>query len=76
MHIVPPEQGIIQPGLFVIGNSWPLHSTHGAFGCLAYGVGASEFAHVMATQALWQRKPKAMRVTIDGKWVLVSPQRT
>lgn len=66
MHIVPPEQGIIQPGLFVIGNDSHT-STHGAFGCLAYGVGASEFAHVMATQALWQRKPKAMRITIDGK---------
>ena len=66
MHIVPPEQGIIQPGLFVIGNDSHT-STHGAFGCLAYGVGASEFAHVMATQALWQRKPKAMRVTIDGE---------
>ncbi|RPJ44771.1 MAG: 3-isopropylmalate dehydratase large subunit [Betaproteobacteria bacterium] len=65
MHIVPPEQGIIQPGLFVIGNDSHT-STHGAFGCLAYGVGASEFAHVMATQALWQRKPKAMRITIDG----------
>ena len=66
MHIVPPEQGIIQPGLFVIGNDSHT-STHGAFGCLAYGVGASEFAHVMATQTLWQRKPKAMRITIDGE---------
>jgi 3-isopropylmalate/(R)-2-methylmalate dehydratase large subunit len=66
MHIVPPEQGIIQPGLFVIGNDSHT-STHGAFGCLAYGVGASEFAHVMATQTLWQRKPGAMRITIDGE---------
>ena len=66
MHIVPPEQGIIQPGLFVIGNDSHT-STHGAFGCLAYGVGASEFAHVMATQALWQRKPKSMRITIEGE---------
>jgi len=66
MHIVPPEQGIIQPGLFVIGND-SHSSTHGAFGCLAYGVGASEFAHVMATQTLWQRKPKALRVIVDGE---------
>ncbi len=66
MHIVPPEQGIIQPGLFVIGNDSHT-STHGAFGCLAYGVGASEFAHVMATQTLWQRKPGAMRILIDGE---------
>ena len=65
MHIVPPEQGIIQPGLLVIGNDSHT-STHGAFGCLAYGVGASEFAHVMATQALWQRKPGTMRITMDG----------
>ena len=65
MHIVPPEQGIIQPGLMVIGNDSHT-STHGAFGSLAYGVGASEFAHVMATQGLWQRKPKSMRISIDG----------
>ncbi len=66
MHIVPPEQGIIQPGLMVIGNDSHT-STHGAFGSLAYGVGASEFAHVMATQGLWQRKPKSMRISIDGE---------
>jgi len=66
MHIVPPEQGIIQPGLMVIGNDSHT-STHGAFGSLAYGVGASEFAHVMATQGLWQRKPKSMCITIDGE---------
>ena len=65
MHIVPPEQGIIQPGMMVIGNDSHT-STHGAFGSLAYGVGASEFAHVMATQTLWQRKPKTMRIVIDG----------
>ncbi|MGA0115878.1 MAG: 3-isopropylmalate dehydratase large subunit [Burkholderiales bacterium] len=66
MHIVPPEQGIIQPGMMVIGNDSHT-STHGAFGSLAYGVGASEFAHVMATQTLWQRKPGTMRITIDGE---------
>ena len=41
-------------------------STHGALGCLAFGVGSSEVTHVLATQTLWQTKPKAMRVTIDG----------
>lgn len=66
MHIVPPEQGIIQPGLLVIGNDSHT-STHGAFASLAYGVGASEFAHVLATQTLWQRKPGTMRITIDGE---------
>jgi 3-isopropylmalate/(R)-2-methylmalate dehydratase large subunit len=65
MHIVPPELGVIQPGLTVIGNDSHT-STHGAFGALAYGVGASEFAHVMATQTLWQRKPQTLRVTLDG----------
>ena len=65
MHIVPPELGMIQPGLTVIGNDSHT-STHGAFGALAYGVGASEFAHVMATQTLWQRKPKTLRIVVDG----------
>jgi 3-isopropylmalate/(R)-2-methylmalate dehydratase large subunit len=41
-------------------------STHGAFGTLAFGVGASEAAHVLATQRIWQRKPKALRITVDG----------
>jgi 3-isopropylmalate/(R)-2-methylmalate dehydratase large subunit len=66
LHIVPPEQGITQPGLLIVGADSHT-STHGAFGCLAFGVGASEMMHVMATQTIWQRKPKTMRVTIDGK---------
>ena len=66
MHIVPPEQGIIQPGMLVIGNDSHT-STHGAFGSLAYGVGASEFAHVLATQTLLQRKPETLRITVDGE---------
>jgi len=66
MHIVPPELGIVQPGLALIGNDSHT-STHGAFGCLAYGVGASEFAHVMATQTLWQTLPSTLRITVDGK---------
>jgi 3-isopropylmalate/(R)-2-methylmalate dehydratase large subunit len=66
LHIVPPEQGITQPGLVIVGADSHT-STHGAFGCLAFGVGASEIMHVMATQALWQRKPKMLRITVDGK---------
>ncbi|MBC7781178.1 MAG: 3-isopropylmalate dehydratase large subunit, partial [Proteobacteria bacterium] len=66
MHIVPPELGIIQPGLALIGNDSHT-STHGAFGCLAYGVGASEFAHVMATQTLWQTRPSTLRIRVDGQ---------
>ncbi len=66
LHIVPPEQGITQPGLLMVGADSHT-STHGAFGCLAFGVGASEMMHVMATQTIWQRKPKTMRVRVDGK---------
>jgi len=65
LHIVPPEQGITQPGLLMVGADSHT-STHGAFGCIAFGIGASEMAHVMATQTLWQRRPKTLRVTIDG----------
>ena len=64
-HVVGPEQGVTQPGLtMVCGDSHT--STHGALGALAFGIGSSEVAHVMATQCLWQRKPKAMRITVDG----------
>ncbi len=42
-------------------------STHGALGALAFGVGSSEVTHVMAMQCLWQRKPKAMRINVEGK---------
>jgi 3-isopropylmalate/(R)-2-methylmalate dehydratase large subunit len=66
VHVVGPEQGITQPGIFLVcGDSHT--STHGALGAIACGIGASEVAHVMATQCLWQRKPKTMRITVDGK---------
>jgi 3-isopropylmalate/(R)-2-methylmalate dehydratase large subunit len=65
-HVVCPEQGLSQPGiLFACGDSHG--STHGAFGNLAFGIGNSEIAHVLATQRIWQRKPKTMRVTIEGR---------
>ena len=64
-HVVGPEQGITQPGLtLVCGDSHT--STHGALGALAFGIGSSEVVHVMATQSLWQRKPKAMRIAVEG----------
>ncbi|MGE0310447.1 MAG: 3-isopropylmalate dehydratase large subunit [Lautropia sp.] len=64
-HVVSPEQGLTQPGLtLVCGDSHT--ATHGAVGALAFGIGSSEVTHVMATQCLWQRKPKAMRITVDG----------
>ena len=54
-----------QPGLVIVcGDSHT--STHGAFGALAFGIGASEVAHVLATQTIWQARPRAMRVTVDG----------
>jgi 3-isopropylmalate/(R)-2-methylmalate dehydratase large subunit len=65
LHIVPPEQGITQPGLLICGADSHT-STHGAFGCLAFGVGASEMMHVMATQMIWQRKPGTLRVSVEG----------
>ncbi|HET9663867.1 MAG TPA: 3-isopropylmalate dehydratase large subunit [Burkholderiales bacterium] len=65
LHIVPPEQGITQPGLVICGADSHT-STHGAFGCLAFGIGASEMMHVMATQTIWQRAPKTMRITVQG----------
>jgi 3-isopropylmalate/(R)-2-methylmalate dehydratase large subunit len=66
LHIVPPEQGITQPSLVICGADSHT-STHGAFGCLAFGIGASEMMHVMATQTIWQRASKTMRITIDGE---------
>ena len=66
VHIIGPEQGLTQPGiLLVCGDSHT--ATHGALGALAFGIGASEIAHVLATQTLWQSKPRTMRVTIDGR---------
>ncbi|MBX3666310.1 MAG: 3-isopropylmalate dehydratase large subunit [Burkholderiales bacterium] len=66
LHIVPPEQGITQPGLLICGADSHT-STHGAFGSIAFGIGASDMTHVMATQATWQRKPKTLRIRVDGR---------
>ncbi len=66
VHIVGPEQGLTQPGMTIVcGDSHT--STHGAFGALAFGIGTSEVAHVLATQCLLQSKPKTMAVRIDGR---------
>ena len=65
VHVVGPEQGITLPGVtLVCGDSHT--STHGALGCLAFGIGQTEVIHVMATQCLWQKKPRTMRIDIDG----------
>ena len=66
VHVVGPEQGLTLPGLLVVcGDSHT--STHGAFGAYAFGIGASEVAHVLMTQTLWQKHPKRMRITVDGQ---------
>ncbi|MEM7711033.1 MAG: 3-isopropylmalate dehydratase large subunit, partial [Pseudomonadota bacterium] len=66
VHVVGPEQGLTLPGLSVVcGDSHT--STHGAFGALAFGIGATEVAHVLATQTVWQTKPRALRMTITGR---------
>ena len=65
VHVIGPELGLTLPGLLIVcGDSHT--STHGAFGAIAFGIGASEVAHVLMTQTLWQRKPKGLRITIDG----------
>src|ERR1700679_59968 len=65
VHVIGPEQGLTLPGVtLVCGDSHT--STHGAFGALAFGIGASEVECALATQALRQRKQKRMRVTLNG----------
>jgi 3-isopropylmalate/(R)-2-methylmalate dehydratase large subunit len=65
MHVLGPEQGLSLPGETVVcGDSHT--STHGAMGALAFGIGATEVAHVLATQTIWQHKPKTMRILVDG----------
>jgi 3-isopropylmalate/(R)-2-methylmalate dehydratase large subunit len=66
VHVIGPEQGLTQPGMTIVcGDSHT--STHGAFGALAFGIGTSEVAHVLATQCLLQSKPKTMAVRVDGR---------
>ena len=65
VHVAGPEMGLTLPGcVLVCGDSHT--ATHGALGALSFGIGASEIAHVLATQAIWQHKPRSMRVTIAG----------
>jgi 3-isopropylmalate/(R)-2-methylmalate dehydratase large subunit len=65
VHVIGPEQGATLPGMTVVcGDSHT--STHGAFACLAWGIGTSEVEHVLATQCLVQKKAKTMLVEVDG----------
>ncbi len=66
VHVIGPENGATLPGMTVVcGDSHT--STHGAFGCLAFGIGTSEVEHVLATQCLVQKKTKAMQVVVEGE---------
>jgi 3-isopropylmalate/(R)-2-methylmalate dehydratase large subunit len=65
VHVVGPELGITQPGITLsCGDSHT--STHGALGAFAFGIGASQLKQVLATQCLWQKKPKTLRISVDG----------
>ncbi|MFC1626317.1 3-isopropylmalate dehydratase large subunit [Pseudomonadota bacterium] len=65
VHVVGPEQGLTLPGMTVVcGDSHT--ATHGAFGAIAMGIGTSEVEHVLATQCLIQKKPKVMRISVEG----------
>jgi 3-isopropylmalate/(R)-2-methylmalate dehydratase large subunit len=65
VHVIGPEQGATLPGMTVVcGDSHT--STHGAFACLAFGIGTSEVELTLATQCLTAKKMKAMRVSVDG----------
>src|SRR5690554_380399 len=66
VHVIGPENGATLPGMTVVcGDSHT--STHGAFGCLAHGIGTSEVEHVLATQCLLQKKSKNMLIRVDGQ---------
>jgi 3-isopropylmalate/(R)-2-methylmalate dehydratase large subunit len=66
VHVIGPENGATLPGMTVVcGDSHT--STHGAFACLAFGIGTSEVEHVLATQCLLARKTKTMRINVEGR---------
>jgi len=72
VHVMAPETGATQPGMTIVcGDSHT--STHGAFGALAFGIGSTEVGYVLATQALLQRRPNSMRITVTGQ---LAPQVT
>lgn len=69
IHVIGPESGLTLPGQTLLcGDSHT--STHGALGCIAFGIGTSEVEMVLATQCLLQAKPKTMRINVEGKLAL------
>jgi len=66
VHVIGPELGLTRPGMTIVcGDSHT--ATHGAFGALAFGIGTSEVEMVLATQCLLQRRPKTLRIDVDGR---------
>jgi 3-isopropylmalate/(R)-2-methylmalate dehydratase large subunit len=66
IHVVGPENGLTLPGMTIVcGDSHT--STHGALGAIAFGIGTSEVEMTLATQCIMQRKPRTMRITLDGE---------
>ena len=66
IHVVGPEKGLSLPGMTIMcGDSHT--STHGALGAIAMGIGTSEVAQILSSQCLLQRKPKTMRINIEGE---------
>lgn len=65
IHVMGPETGLTQPGMTIVcGDSHT--STHGAMGCVAFGIGTSEVEMVLSSQCILQSKPKTMRINING----------
>ena len=66
IHVVGPETGLTQPGMTIVcGDSHT--STHGALGCVAFGIGTSEVEMALASQCILQSKPKSMRINVEGE---------
>ncbi|WP_409289615.1 3-isopropylmalate dehydratase large subunit [Peribacillus sp. SCS-37] len=66
IHVIGPELGLTAPGMTIVcGDSHT--STHGAFGALAFGIGTSEVEHALATQTLWQGRPKTLKLEVSGR---------
>ena len=66
IHVIGPQTGLTQPGMTIVcGDSHT--STHGAFGCIAFGIGTSEVEMALASQCILQSKPKSMRINVEGE---------
>ena len=66
IHVIGPQTGLTQPGMTIVcGDSHT--STHGALGCIAFGIGTSEVEMAMASQCILQSKPKSMRINVEGE---------